>query len=155
MIDPDQFRTEIIKPALKYLGHYSEAAEELLLGTALVESGLVYLRQLGGGPALGVYQMEPAAHEDIWDNYLEQSNKLHLGRDVIGMVGEEFTKLESLVSNLAYATAMTRIHYLRVPEPLPAVGDLEGQARYWKQYYNTHLGKGTVAKYVLTMRKHQ
>ena len=34
------------------------------------------------------------------------------------------------------------------PEALPEAGDLEGQAAFWKQHYNTPLGAGTVGKYM-------
>ena len=68
MLDIPQFRANIIRPVLLVIGGESRAAENLILGTALQESNLRYLRQLGDGPARGVYQMEPATHDDIWDN---------------------------------------------------------------------------------------
>ncbi|KAF0118141.1 MAG: hypothetical protein FD149_866 [Rhodospirillaceae bacterium] len=71
MCDSAHFVTTVIRPTLLHLGLHSPAAEALLLGTAIQESRLgTYLRQTGGGPALGVYQMEPATHEDIWTNFL-------------------------------------------------------------------------------------
>jgi hypothetical protein len=62
-----------IGPVLRQLGldeYRMQAAEELLLGTALQESGLIYRRQLNNGPALGLFQMEPATHDDIWADFL-------------------------------------------------------------------------------------
>ena len=53
-------RVEVIRPALRALDLWSPAAEDLVLGTAAQESGLAYLRQIGGGPALGLWQIEPA-----------------------------------------------------------------------------------------------
>jgi len=52
------------------------------------------------------------------------------------------SKLHNLSTDLAYACAMARIHYLRVPERLPSAMDVDGLARYWKAHYNTHLGAG-------------
>lgn len=54
------------------------------------------------------------------------------------------------MTNLIYATAMCRVHYRRVPEPLPPAGDLEAQAAYWKAHYNTAAAAdaGTVARFV-------
>lgn len=149
MLDANQFRELVIRPTLKSIGLWSPEAEELLLGTAAHESLLgTYLRQVRG-PALGVYQMEPATYRDIWENYLrykphlvERLNKLVPAYD--GPMPPE----EQLITNLAYATAMTRIFYLRVPKALPEEGDLDGQAHYWKRYYNTHLGRGRVEEYV-------
>ena len=44
----------VIRPALSKINLWSPSAEELVLGTAIVESGLTYLRQWGDGPALGL-----------------------------------------------------------------------------------------------------
>lgn len=144
MLDVGQFRELIVVPALEVLEAHSLAAEELVLGTGIQESRLKYLRQIGGGPAVGLYQMEPATHDDIWDNFLRHKESLR-------------RKLESLskhrvaiamASDLWYATAMCRIHYLRKSAPLPPEGDLAAQAAYWKQHYNTPAGAGTTEEYI-------
>jgi len=59
VIDREQFIDLIIEPTLEELGMFSAAASELVLGTAIQESRLTYIKQLGTGPALGVCQMEP------------------------------------------------------------------------------------------------
>ena len=41
---------------------------------------------------------------------------------------------------------LARLHYLRCPGAIP--GDVHGQAAYWKQWYNTVAGKGTVEEYL-------
>ena len=43
---------------------------------------------------------------------------------------------------------MARIKYWRVPKKLPVENDIEGMAKYWKDYYNTSLGKGTPEKFI-------
>jgi len=136
MIDPRQFRNYVIRPTLTHLGLGGLAAENLLLGTAATESGLVDLHQIQG-PALGLYQCEPATHDDIWHSWLA-------GRKPYDrLVGELMTgqpELEQLVTNLAYATAICRIHYYRQPEALPAADDARGLAAYHKLWYNSLLG---------------
>lgn len=141
MIDIKQFRDHVVDPTLEQLGLYSIAASELVLGTALQESKLTYLVQLGGGPALGVCQMEEATHDDIWRSFLAYRERLRLELQTMGRSAIELTW------NLRYSVAMCRVHYRRVRHPLPEAGDLEGQAHYWKQHYNTELGKGTVEEY--------
>jgi len=143
MIDVDQFRQYIIRPILDYLDLYSPAAENLLVGTALAESGLSYLHQING-PALGFYQCEPNTHHDIWDNYLAYKRRLS-GR-VRSLASERFQENRDieLQGNVFYATAICRVHYLRVKEALPDPDDLIGLAGYWKKYYNTEHGKGTI-----------
>lgn len=142
-----QFRSAVLQPTLKNVGLWSESAEMLLLGTALVESGKMhFLRQLGDGPALGLYQMEPVTHDDIWDNFL--SFRKQLRREVLAFLAPIPEPKEQLITNLAYATVMARVHYLRVPAPLPMSFDIRGLANYWKTHYNTHLGKGDPDKFV-------
>ena len=135
------FLKGVIKPTLAWLHLESPAAEALLLGTALAESGLQYLFQLGGGPALGVYQMEPATHDDIWKNYA--AFRPALAQRVVELLAPWMHEdIDQLVGNLPYATAMARLHYLRVSEALPETP--QGMARYWKRHYNTASGAGTV-----------
>ena len=142
-LDPEQILKHVIRPALKELGdkYSTRAAEQLLMGTAIQESGLMYLKQAGGGPALGVYQMEPATHDDIWNNFLRFQIGLPLrvasmSANATDLVGDT-PKADKLIWNLWYATAMARVHYYRVKEALPYEGDWAGMASYWKRYYNT------------------
>lgn len=158
MLNVQHFRDHVIRPTLHHLGLWSESAENLLLGTALVESGLRHLVQLGGGPALGVYQMEPETHDDIYLNYL-RFRPIRMEQVVLMAApgDDEHDWLErdnldwlcqQLIWNLGYATSIARIHYLRVPSPLPPHDDVEAQAKYWKAHYNSNLGNGTPDKYI-------
>lgn len=66
-INCEQLRLYVIRPTLEKIELWSEAAENLLLGTTAQESHMgTYIKQVGKGPALGIYQMEPATHKDIW-----------------------------------------------------------------------------------------
>ncbi|MBF0165084.1 MAG: hypothetical protein HQM01_11385 [Magnetococcales bacterium] len=143
-LDPHQLREQIIRPTLQRLILWSEAAEELVLGTAIQESGLRFVRQLGSGPARGLWQMEPATHDDLWLNYLHSRTKLAL--NILG----PYPKPDPgrLVWDLTYSCAMCRVHYLRCPQELPSAGDIKAQAAYWKKFYNTPLGAGTVEQYL-------
>lgn len=134
-----------------------QAARELLLYTGAAESGYRYRRQIGG-PARGYWQMEPATEEDIRRNYFSHRPGLwETVKDIaecIGLVGTTITyeRMRSLEHNPYYACAMARVHYLRVPDPLPLAGDLAGQAAYWKQHYNTPAGKGTIEHFLKEAR---
>jgi hypothetical protein len=146
------FLKHIISPALQSISSnklptWSPAAEELLLGTAIVESDLRFRKQHGDGPARGLFQMEPATHNDIWDNFLKYRPEL---AEKIGklIVPTGTDKLIALEMNDKYACAMARVHYLRAPTPLPRSGDVEAMAKYWKDHYNTWKGRGKPSKYV-------
>lgn len=155
MIDAGQLRTYVVRPALKALALDSEAAENLILGTAAVESHMgKYLHQVGSGPARGIFQMEPMTHADIWGSYLRYQPVI--AKQVLGMVpvmhitSDPVIRVDAdaLIASLYYATGMTRLHYLRVSAGLPAASDWRGHARYWKVHYNTPKGKGTEEKFL-------
>ena len=57
-----------------------------------------------------------------------------------------------LTTNVAAQIAMCRLHYRRVPKPLPQT--LDEQANYWKEYYNTSKGAGTPEKFLETVKKY-
>jgi len=148
MIDPDHFRRHVIRPALADIGLDQPAAEALLLGTALVESGLMWLVQHDGGPARGLYQVEPATHADVYENYLDFAPRAELKKRVTDLLAPRPRPLDQLVTNLAYATAIARLVYWRVKEPLPDPLDAYAMGAYWKRHYNTRLGAGAVEDFV-------
>lgn len=154
MLNVGQFRDYVIVPALDWLEEWrlaftpeksclnSPEAVSLLLGTALTESHLTYIKQLGGGPALGFFQMEPATHDDIWQNWIVyQPNLEPIIRDV-----SKNALPEDMIWNMQYAAIMCRLHYRRVPKSLPTT--VFGMAQYWKKYYNTKAGKGRIEDFV-------
>lgn len=135
-MDKDQLR-ELIVDTLKEANLHSDSAVELLMLTAATESKLGhYIRQVKG-PAMGVFQMEGATEDDIWSNYLKYKPELHSKVQLSSVFGDD-----ELVWNLKYAILMARVHYLRVPSSLPNVHNIGGLAHYWKDHYNTRLGKG-------------
>jgi hypothetical protein len=149
MINPADLRALVIAPTLIYLQLHSTVAEKLLLGTALAESsvnGQTYLKQIQG-PALGIYQIEPATHDDLWKNFLAFHHPLELRvRGLLVQAGLA-EKEPQLIWNLAYATAIARLVYYRKKAVLPP-DDLQAIAQYWKRHYNTRLGAGTVAGFI-------
>lgn len=130
MLDVQQFKTEIIVPTLEAFeefGLYSEAAINLMLGTALTESKLSALLQYGGGPALGLFQIEPPTLEDIYKRYLQRENKKELLKKVhLFMTARDIH--EQVISNMSFAVIMARVLYLMVRSPLPAYDDVEALA---------------------------
>lgn len=129
----EQFK-DLIERVLKEYDLYSPEAVDLLLGTAAVESQFgTYLRQLNG-PALGVFQMEPATFDwlqgafDHRFKFLQLKTAKHMEYDL---------RLAILMARLRY-----KVDRLAIPKTL------EGQAAYWKRVYNTPKGAGTEAKYL-------
>ena len=147
-----EFLLTVVRPALAAIGRPGIAAEQLLMGTAVKESDLLHKTQLGGGPALGYFQMEPATHEDLWSNFLSLGSGRELGGKIraLGNTGSTGVPASSLLKdNDQYAAAMCRAHYARRSDPLPAANDVEAMAAYWKKWYNTPLGAGTADQFVV------
>ena len=152
----DQLIQYVIYPTLKTLNLYSPNALALMVYTSNTETNLaMYLGQtafnitlpailtknsppLEGG--IGLNQMEHNTHEDIYQNYINfRPALLSLMHDTFGSGDQCFSG--RMLCDLNYATAMTRIDYLRVKEPLPDWKNISAIADYHKTYYNSSQGK--------------
>lgn len=140
MINSNQLK-DLIERTLKKYDLYSETALILLIGTCFQESrGGTYLRQMSSNfdidkHAIGIMQME----KNTFDWMLEKYGDQYQLNDVA------FTELEY---NLELSILFARLRYLVVPKSLPGRDDLEGIAKYWKKYYNTEYGSGTVQEFL-------
>lgn len=146
MLDPADVRRESIDPALVAIGHYTKVDSDLVLGTAIVESNLQYRHQLGGGPALGLWQMEPTTYMDCFVNYLDFRPALKA--KVVALAGPftgDYPPSSELVNNDPFAAAMCRVKYLRNPEILPPTSDARTFAAMHKKWYNTAGGATDMA----------
>jgi hypothetical protein len=104
-----------------------------------------YLKQLGGGPALGIYEMEKGTFNDLWDRYL--ANKPNLKEKIMKACNLAHDPIaEEMIDDLNLATAMARVYYLRIRQPIPT--DLDEMAAYAKKYWNTEYGKATATDYL-------
>ena len=153
-INASQLRQSIVRPVLQNLGLWSQAAENLIMGTAAQESGLgTYVEQVGGGPARGIFQMEPATLDDCYVNFLDYRADLKAKIDSY-LAPQPASKADQLATNNAYAAAMCRVRYMRVSAALPDANDIPGLAAYWKQYYNTAGGKGTTDEFIANYNRY-
>ena len=159
----DQLKELVIIPALMKLREYnakmySKDAAELMVNIVAHESkGGEYIKQLGAGPALSIFQIEPATHRDVWENFI--NNRGVLKEVILGMASLNFYRDdesfdEELIFNLRYAAAIARILLWRDKGALPSEHDLEGQADYWKRVYNTNEGKGTTQRFILDAKEY-
>jgi hypothetical protein len=60
---------------------------------------------------------------------------------------------ERLITDLRYATAICRIHYMRVSKPLPDANDVDAIWDYYKQFYNTAGGKSVKTNAISAYKK--
>ena len=164
IINDKQELVEMVKEVcIALTGKSPPEAVALLMETAAAESGFNTRIQLGGGPARGLWQVEPRTAQDIFHTYLLYSQSMFnsLAKLSFGFVMfipyrspmwvpqlEEMSNL--LEHNDVFCCCMARIVYLRDPDPIPY--SIVERAAYWKRVYNTPLGKGTVEHYLATAR---
>ena len=135
---------KIAKKVCKELDMYSKDSVDLIIATGNAETGYKHLEQMGGGPALGFFQIEKATIDDVIDNYARyRPQVMHVLLDLGMIQGEEHF---SVMSNIALQVAFCRLCYRRVPDPIPK--NLKDMAQYWKKFYNTPGGKGTVKHFL-------
>lgn len=147
VMDVQQLHDYIIKPVLASMGNKfnSKAARQLLVATAAVESECGrYVRQLGRGPAMGIYQMEGDTLVDLHENYLRFRPRL---QEILSDFRMPAGDTLGVTANHAYATALTRLQYWRAEEELPEYGDVDGMWAYYKKHWNSDLGKTTEGKF--------
>ena len=164
MIKAEDLRDLVVRPTLESMellwpGASREAAVNLLVGIAAHEStigGKTHLKQVRG-PALGIYQIEPATHADTWDNYLLlKKKKGAFIRELLSQLPpqtEEEIHAE-LIHNLRYATAIARIKIWRADFKALGIAwpedpnDAEALGKIWDVAYNANPEKGTVEEFV-------
>ncbi len=144
-----ELRYLVIRPTLKHLNLWSPVAENLLLGTAAQESSLGAHLKHDNQQALGLYQITPRMHRNIWDNYL--SHQPELASKVRGLASQhEFLQHPhaELATNLAYATAVAMIVYLRRGKPLPSNANEPARlGRCWHNNFHSR-PQGTVDEFI-------
>lgn len=163
-MNAQQLLDYIVKPALKYMGGGYDSIESryLMMATAAIESDCGYYIKQIGGPALGIWQMEPDTHGDIWQNcdaltkskFIDLINNLGIGAYY------PLNDHEDLTSSPLYACAMARLKYAMDPKALPVYTgaphlDMPAFYEVYKRVYNTEHGKSTFDKWCAAIDKHK
>lgn len=136
MFNVRQFRDLVIRSLreLEPTIPVTDVATCLLLGTAAQESRMgTFLRQCGGGPGLGVFQMETATFDWLREKYPQF------------LRGRQAVELEW---DLKLAAKAARLRYWAVPDELPLSTKPQNLADYWKKHYNTPAGAGQPEDFV-------
>lgn len=178
---------ELITHVLKRYNLYSDNAVELLMLTVAIESNLGhYIKQVGNGPALGIFQCEPNTYDWVqtktmekyekWANALDEkckevacicldeylSSAKHIRTIRKSKEWKEYWKWRKIddqmllvlnsdaerfdfMCNLELQILSCRlVYWFKSANPIPNHKDIEGLAEYWKKYYNSYLGAGTI-----------
>lgn len=146
MLAANAFRTMVVRDTLKQLGDWSMAAEDLLVGTAIQESGLG--QNLKSGRFLGIYHISPQTHQTVWDKYL--IDQPDLASHIRGLAGQRSflnNPHQELTANLNYATAIAWMVYKRHNLLLPEDSDIVALAKIWHRYFHAK-ASASVADFV-------
>lgn len=133
----DELRLLVVRPTLKHLRAWSAGMENLLLGTAAQESQLGFHLKQGRRHGLGIYQIQPHTHREIWDDYLidhpalaSKVRGLASQRDFLDHPHSELT------TNLRYATAIAWLIYRSAGVERVEENDVGDMARLWHQHFH-------------------
>lgn len=139
MIYYPQFK-EFCERTLRTGGFYKdEAVLAISMVIAHESHGGTFMRQTGGGPALGPIQMEDWVHDDTWDN----CDNIYTYASRLGYSYPEVAKLEY---DLKYNILMARCRFIMDVNPFPTTK--EDMAVYVKDYWNSDMGAATPEKYL-------
>ena len=130
----DDIRLRVVRPALTTLGLWSATAETLDLATAAHESGgFVHREQIGGGPALGLWQIEPFTANDTLDwlagRHRDLLDKLN------SLANNDLSEEQNLRDNDLYGAAFCRLIYFRKPFTMIEDASVEWMAAIWGRWY--------------------
>lgn len=145
------FRAYVVAPALDLCVSLARVpaprfAEDLLVATAAQETAIGrWLHQAGGGPALSVYQIEPASLHDLMRGFVDPAPRF---KQLLDTVRLGVPLDEQVLWDLRCATVIARLFYYRVKEPLPAETTLDSLWHYYKTHWNTKQGAATRDSFV-------
>ena len=130
------------------IGHGKyETAKEMIIETAITETGLGQIEDKTVGAGMGLTQFDDKPFQDIRDRSIKLRPKilkeLHIDISLVNW--------DDLRYNQFLALLFTRLHYWLKGDPIPAT--IEERAKYWKLHYNTVLGKGTPEHYLEMNKK--
>lgn len=156
--EAEALRLNAIRPALHALEPiipWSQAAENLVLGTAAHESGgFVHRVQIGGGPARGLFQMELATFRDLYDRYLGAHPALRRNVDTL-WPNDGSDPWPQIEINDRFAAAMCRIRYWDSAAKINFdPRDVFEMSRCWSQFYNTRRDPVLEAQFVTNFRRY-
>lgn len=151
------------------LGHAYRSEVELMLRTMITESCqlrsgnriAIIRKQLGGGPARSIFQIEPSTAIWLLDGFLPRRKRQQLIPKAIQLayladlnyasqkrplrIPEIKINIERfLIRGDQFACLLARSVYMQFRERIPESS--ADQARYYKQYYNTSAGSGSILK---------
>ena len=121
----------------------NEDVVNILVETAGAETNHGLVKDTTKEAGMGLTQFDKMPFYDV-RNRTSAANTQRV-MDYFG-IDIEWVEWEELRYNPLLALIFTRLKYKLIPEAIPKT--LEGRAKYWKKWYNSLLGKGTIEHYI-------
>lgn len=120
----------------------NQVADKMILETMIAETGGGKIEDKTVGAGMGITQFDEFPFDDLKKRSLDKRDKIYqnLGVDI------SLVEWDDLRYNPFLGLLFARLQYLPLKESIPVT--IEERAAYWKQYYNTPKGKGTVEHYL-------
>lgn len=135
---------ETILDVCNTLGFGSNNNAHILLSeTAMAETAYGDTLDKHFSSGYGIFQFDKIGFEDTRARTSQARKELikkkyNIDIDQVDIIALQWSPLLSCI--------FARLFYLLRPGAIPT--DIIGRANYWKQYYNSELGKGTVSHYI-------
>jgi hypothetical protein len=139
----DEIAVEMSKKICDCIGHGKyHTAVEMIIETAVTETGLGRIKDVTDGAGIGITQFDKIPFIDVRDRCIRLKSKIEKE------LGVDITKVnwDDLRYNIFLSLLFARLLYWLKGDPIP--NTIEERAAYWKLHYNTRLGKGTVEHYL-------
>ena len=120
---------------------------QLVLETIQVESYRTHVKQLGGGPALGLIQIEPETYDDLMV-FVKRYKAVY--SQVMSFYDKKSTLEDNLKHNVPFQVALVLANYWRKSGNLLSsfVGSAESRWTLYKLQYNSTLGATDRERYM-------
>lgn len=148
-VNDREYIHRVIHAVCLYLGSNSQLAESLLTETCAAETQLcTYPDRHPTKLGVGGFQFDQIALDD-----LQQETDLRHKKKVERLWGYvlDDVVLADLADDFLLAAICCRLKYMRVPSAIPK--SYLDRAIYWKRFYNTEAGKGTIDHYITAVER--
>lgn len=125
------------------LDHPSSNAIKLMMETCAAETALGTAKDIHTKSGHGLFQFDSIGIDDVIERTAEDTKN-----EIIAQFGIDIDTVKS--ADLDYSplssALFARLKYLLVPDAIPS--GIEGRGKYWKKWYNSELGSGTITHYL-------
>ena len=142
---------DAVREAVAIVDQIFPGAETFLLRVAAAESRNGHARgtftRASTGGSMGIWQTDRNTGFAEGKNVRSHPNLAKAHRRIQDVFGINWNKVDFLDLNQPLMSALAaRLYLLTIPDAIPS--SLEDQAKYWKRFYNTEAGKGTIEHFI-------